>query len=459
MRPQPPGAAHEHEHGHAHPHDHHVHPHDHHVHPHGHEHPHERAVAHPADHAHGPGPEPLAAGAGRGKLLFLDCPSGVAGDMTLAALLDLGVPLAAVERALAALPLGGYRLVLGHAHRSGIVATTFQVELTEPHPERSYATIDRLLADAPLEPGVRSLARRIFRRLGEAEATVHATPLDDVHFHEVGGVDAIVDIVGAAAALDYLGADVACSPLPLGRGFVTARHGVLPLPAPATVLCLRHVPTYGVELEVELVTPTGAAIVATAARHFVPWPRFRPERVGHGAGTRELPDRPNVLRAVLGEPSAHARDLGTHVVCEANVDDMTGELAAHAIGALFDAGALDAWAVPIVMKKGRPGLTIAALATHERADAVAGCLLTETTTIGLRRSTVTRTELARRMIEVPTRFGSLPLKVTEGPDGAGHAPSAKPEFAACAAAAREHGVPVRVVLAAALAAYEASTAR
>ncbi|MFO0762827.1 MAG: LarC family nickel insertion protein [Byssovorax sp.] len=239
----------------------------------------------------------LREGDGRGKVLFFDAFSGAAGDMTIAALLDLGVPLLVIERAVAALPIEGFHLHRAHRHRSGIVATAFDVHVEGGQPQRTYGTIDAMLASAPLDAATRALARKIFRRLGEAEAAVHRMPLDDVHFHEVGAVDAIVDITGAAAALTYLGAEVVASPLPMGRGFVKAQHGILPLPAPAVVECLRGVPTYGVDLDAELVTPTGAAILAAAASRFERWPAFAPERIGFGTGTRELPDRP-ALRVV-----------------------------------------------------------------------------------------------------------------------------------------------------------------
>jgi pyridinium-3,5-bisthiocarboxylic acid mononucleotide nickel chelatase len=454
------GHEHPHEHGHEHPHDHeHEHPHEHghgHPHEHGHEHP------HPDDHRHGHEPAEghehvargplLTEGAGVGKVLFFDAFSGTAGDMTIAALLDLGVPLLVIEHAVAALPLEGFHLHRGHKHQSGIVATTFDVHVEGHQPERTYGAIDAMLAAAPLEPGPRDLARRIFRRLGEAEAAVHKMPLADVHFHEVGAVDAIVDIVGAAAAISYLGAEVVGSPLPMGRGFVKARHGVLPLPAPAAVECLRGVPTYAVDVDAELVTPTGAAILATVAARFERWPTFAPERIGFGAGQRELPDRPNLLRVVLGARPASADEAGaaaSHVIIEANVDDLTGEVAAHAIEALLAAGAVDAWATPITMKKGRPALTLAALAPSARADAVATALLVETTTIGVRRIPVTRTERPRRTVTVVTAFGPISIKVSEGPFGP---PQMKPEFDECAAAARLHGVPVRLVIAAALSA-------
>ena len=240
----------------------------------------------------------------------------------------------------------------------------------------------------------------------------------------------------------------------MGRGFVKARHGVLPLPPPAAVECLRGVPTYGVDIDAELVTPTGAAILATIAARFERWPTFAPEHIGFGAGQRELPDRPNLLRVVLGartESAGEAAALASHVIVEANMDDLTGEVAAYAIEALLAAGAVDAWATPITMKKGRPALTLAALAPSARADAVAATLLAETTTIGVRRIPVSRTERPRRTITVVTAFGPISVKVSEGPFGP---PQIKPELDECAAAARAHGVPLREVIAAALAAMK-----
>jgi uncharacterized protein (TIGR00299 family) protein len=421
-----------------------------------HEHAHEHGHAHEHAGAHGSAARlpAIAEGDGAGKLIFFDAFSGISGDMTIAAFLDLGVPLGVVERAVAALPVSGYRLRRGHVHRSSLTATTFTVDVEADQPERAYAEIDAMLLGAPLDPRVRDLARRVFRRLAEAESVVHATALADVHFHEVGAVDAIVDIVGAAACVVHLGAEVVASPLPMGRGFVRARHGVLPLPPPATVECLRGVPTYASDLDFEFVTPTGAAILATIASRFERWPACTPERVGYGGGQRELPDRPNLLRLVLAAPAvgdSRVHPAATHTVLEANVDDLTGEVAAHALAALLSAGALDAWAVPIVMKKGRPGLTLCALAPTPLADLVAAAMLRETTSIGVRRIAVDRVERPRRTVEVATAFGAIHVKISEGPYGP---PQIKPEFDECAAAARAHDVPVREVLAAALAAAQ-----
>jgi uncharacterized protein (TIGR00299 family) protein len=456
--------AHDHDHVHAHDPDHaHAHDPDHaHAHDPDHAHVHDPAEdhghAHPHPHEHGQphAPSParprreLERGAGAGKILFLDAPSGIAGDMTIAALVDLGVPFSEVQRAVACLPLRGFELVLSSCFAGAIGASHFDVRVQTPQPERGYAEIDALIAHAALPPRTESLARAIFRRLAEAEAEVHRVEIGDVHFHEVGAVDAIVDIVGAAAAFDFLGAEVVSSPLPLGRGSVECRHGVLPLPAPASLLCLRGVPTYDAGIEAELVTPTGAAIVATVASSFVSWPSFIPEHVGWGKGTRELPGRPNALRVVLGEPwlaGPGGAGSASHVVVEANVDDLTGELAGHALSALLEAGALDAWLTPIQMKKGRPGLIVSALCPINAADQLGGVLLRETSSLGYRKSAFTRGERPRRSIEIVTRFGPIPVKVSTGPWGS---PQIKPEFDVCAARAAAHGVPVREVIQVAL---------
>ncbi len=429
------------DHGHAHDHDH--------DHVHGHE-----VVIGKADTALAEQHRsPLERGAGQGKVLFFDMGSGIAGDMTIAALVDLGVPFSVVEQAVGALGLTGYALELAKASAGAIGASHFDVKATENQPHRHYREIDAMLAAASLDDATKTLARKIFRKLGEAEAEVHRTSLDDVAFHEVGAVDSIVDVVGAAACLAFVEARVVATPAPLGRGHVHCAHGTLPLPAPAALLCLRGVPTVDSGLDVELVTPTGAAIVATVAETFsARWPGLAPERVGWGAGTRSLPDRPNALRVVLGAAAAEVGQGHGHeyLVLEANVDDMTGELAGHAIAVLLESGALDAWAAPVTMKKGRPGLVVSALCRAEAGERVAEVLLRETSSLGVRRSVVERTERPRRLVEVETAFGKIPVKVSEGPFGPAQI---KPEFDACAAAARAAGVPVREVIAAALAAY------
>ena len=371
--------------------------------------------------------------------------------MTIAALVDLGVPLDVVTRAVEALGLEDVSVRVEAALAGAIGATRFHVLAPGAQAERDYHHIDHLLGAAKLPAEVKALSRAIFRKLGEAEARVHRIPLDQVHFHEVGAVDAIVDIVGAAACLEHLGAEVVCSPLPMGRGFIDSRHGRLPLPAPATLACLAGAPTYDAGIAGELVTPTGAAIVGTVARRFEAWPSLAPERIGWGAGTKVLPDRPNALRVVLGTaPSgrrASADPGATHVVVEANIDDASGEIVGHAIAKLIEAGALDAWATPVTMKKGRPGLVISAMAESAQASRVGEVMLRETTSIGVRLTSMARIERPRTSITVATRFGEIPVKVSSGPYGE---PVIKPEFDACASAAARANVPVRAVIAEAL---------
>ena len=353
----------------------------------------------------------LAEGAGVGKVLFLQLPSGIAGDMTISALLDLGVPLSVVQDAVDALGLDGVELVVRRGYVGAIGCTHFHVHFSPSAHERSYLDIVALIGASQLKPSVKKRALSALQRLGEAEAAVHATTLEHVHFHEVGAVDSIVDLIGAAAALDYLGARVFASPVPVGSGFVECRHGVLPLPAPATVYCLQGVPTVDSGLETELVTPTGAAILSTVSEKFVRWVPMRPIRIGWGAGTKGLSDRPNVLRAILGDP-VEAPTQATHVLLEANLDDMTGEGAGHALSAVLRAGALDCWLAPVTMKKGRPGLVFSAISTIDDAHLIADSILRETTSIGVRHTLISRTELPREVREISTPLGLVRVKLS-----------------------------------------------
>ncbi|GAB5543229.1 MAG: nickel pincer cofactor biosynthesis protein LarC [Sandaracinaceae bacterium] len=373
-------------------------------------------------------------------LLHLDAFSGVSGDMLVAALLDLGVGPEIVDDALA--PLGlSFSLTHSHVERHGIRARRFVVECPEEDHERHLSDILALLA--PLPAPIRERAHEAFARLAEAEAAVHGTTVDAVHFHEVGAVDSIVDVVAACAALAHLDATLSCTPLPLGHGLTKSRHGTLPLPAPATLLCLKGVPTYDAGIAKELVTPTGACLVAGA--RFTRWPSMRPKAVGFGAGTRDLADRPNVLRAVLGEPLED--ETAALISLETNLDDATPELIAHALDVVREAGARDAWITPVQMKKGRSGTQLTVLADAPDADRLARVILRETPTLGVRFVPFTRLERPRRTVVVPTPFGPVPLKVA---DGDGLPTRAKPEHDACVKLARQHQRPLDEIVAAAL---------
>ncbi|MFO8071140.1 MAG: nickel pincer cofactor biosynthesis protein LarC [Polyangia bacterium] len=388
------------------------------------------------------------------SVLYLDCFSGLAGDMIVASLVDLGVPFETVEEAVEALQLPGCELRLERVERESIDAARFVVEVDrESQPHRRHAEIARMIERSDLAFGVKRRALEVFAALARAEARVHGMPVDDVHFHEVGAVDSIADIVGAAAALERIDADVVCAPIPVGRGFVEAQHGTLPVPAPATLHLLRGASVIGTEVEAELTTPTGAALAVSAASCFGPLPAMVIEAVGFGAGTREIPGRPGLLRAVLGRPEPGSRfELDCCRVLEANIDDITGEVAAEAAAALLEAGALDAWITPIQMKKGRPALTLSVLCRREDFDRIAGLMLGETTSIGLRHYPVGRVEMRRRILTVETSYGPVRVKLAAGPGGARNA---APELEDCKRIASERNVPLKRVLAAALGAAEA----
>lgn len=394
------------------------------------------------------------------KILFIDAFSGIAGDMLVAALLDLGIPLTVFEEALGLLSLEGYTIDIQQAKRSGITACRFVVVVDQSQPQRSYSEIKRLLIEAELPTGAKELALKAFEILGKAEASVHGIPIDKVHFHEVGAVDSIVDIVAAAVGLDWLGARVIASPLPMGRGTVLAQHGILPLPAPATVECLRDIPTYDAGIDAELVTPTGACLIAAAATTFSRWPDIQPQCTGWGSGTQDLIDRPNLLRLVLGtsvdvrpSPEAHSAETNApFVVLEANIDDMSPEIAAYAMECALEAGALDVWTTPILMKKGRQALMLSVLVRRSESSMISAVLFSETTTLGVRIRPSYRIERSRHIVIVRTAYGAIPVKVAGG-DGLPR--NLAPEFEDCRLAAKHHGVPIKQVFTAALAAAEA----
>ncbi|MBM4265459.1 MAG: nickel pincer cofactor biosynthesis protein LarC, partial [Deltaproteobacteria bacterium] len=325
------------------------------------------------------------------------------------------------------------------------------------HGGRAYREIRTLLASARLRPRVRERAERIFQALATAEARVHACEVDDVHFHEVGALDAIVDVIGTAIALEHFAVErIYVSPLPLGSGITRSLHGRIPVPAPATLELLRGFPTRPEDGDVELVTPTGAAILAALATPG-PAPALVPLAIGYGAGDRELADRPNLLRVVLAEPApaeavarpsavaqvaSPALEQDEMVVIEANIDDMNPELFEAAIEALFAAGARDVSLSPITMKRGRPGTLLRLIGDPADAERLSEAVLRETTTIGVRQHTVTRRKLPRERRSVATRFGSIDVKEVALPDGTRRI---TPEYAQCQRAAKEHGVPVGAV--------------
>jgi uncharacterized protein (TIGR00299 family) protein len=384
---------------------------------------------------------------------YFDCFSGAAGDMILAAMLHAGLRLEALQETVARLRLPGVELAAEQVARGGLTATHVTVRVSAaPDRHRHLPDIQQIIAQAGFSQRVTDDAQRVFARLAQAEAAVHGIPVEKVHFHEVGAADAIVDIVGACAGSEALGLDeIVCSPIPTGSGTVTCEHGQLPIPAPATAELLRGVPLTACAEVGELTTPTGAAILTTLASSFGPLPAMRIASIGYGAGSRENPTRPNVLRLLIGAVALPASEDEDEVtVLETQVDDATGQMIAYALQRLLEAGALDAYAVPIVMKKGRPGQLLTVLGRPADAAALEDILFTETTTLGVRRHGCVRHKLARGQETVGTRFG--PIRVKVGRRGE-QVRQAWPEYDDCAAAAREQGVPLRAVQDAALQAW------
>jgi pyridinium-3,5-bisthiocarboxylic acid mononucleotide nickel chelatase len=313
-------------------------------------------------------------------IAWFHCFSGVAGDMALGALLDAGADIDAVNASLKHLPIAGWSLVKERTQRNGIGATRALVEVEDTTHERSFADIRQLLANAQLPTRVHARALAAFSALAEVEAAIHNTSVDDIHFHEVGSLDAIVDVVGVCAALEDLGVDaVYCSPIAQGLGTVRADHGILPNPVPAVVglLARANAPTYGLELPMELTTPTGAALMTTLATAFGPIPSMTVQQIGYGAGGRTMAERPNLLQVIVGQQTPANNSGVPAVELAANVDDVTGEVLAYTITSLLEAGAHDAWSTPIVMKKGRPAHTLHALCDPAMAAKIREVLIRE----------------------------------------------------------------------------------
>ena len=381
-----------------------------------------------------------------GTVAWFDPVSGIAGDMALGALLDAGADLEFVIEQLQTLGVDGWQLSAERVRRNELAATRAVVDAPEGHHHRRWRHIRELLASATLEDRVRGRALAAFEALAVAEGQVHGVPPDEVHFHEVGALDAIVDIVGVCAALESLGVDeVACGPVAVGKGTIHAAHGVLPNPPPAVGYLLAGHPVVGVDIDMELTTPTGAAIVAALASMFGPVPPMTVTGVGFGAGTRELPGRPNVTGVLIGTRATEVSrtDAGLAATMAAiggaesteelvelatNLDDVTGELLGHAIEELLAAGALDAWAVPIVMKHGRPAHTLMALCSAGDVTALGDLMVRLTGTLGLRARTVVRTALERHISTV--HVDGQAIRVKHGPH------RSKPEWADVVAAAK-----------------------
>ena len=388
---------------------------------------------------------------------YLDCSSGISGDMFLAVLIDAGVPVDRLFAELKKIPLGFYEFKRTRAGRGGLVGTRVEIRAPGEQPHRTLPDIQNLLVTASLPAKAAAQALMVFDRLAEVEGRLHNLPPGEVHFHEVGAVDAVVDIVGTCVGLELLEiSDLVCSPLNVGGGRVEAAHGTLPVPAPATAELLKDIPIYSSGVEGELVTPTGAALVSTLASGFGPLPPMKVNRIGYGAGERDFPGHSNLARLFVGErvetvegrPGAPGDELVS--VIEANVDDMSPQLYGYFLEQALAAGALDVTCTATQMKKNRPGLTITILCEPERGDALSQLLFAETTTIGVRIHEARRKVLDRELVTVETPYGAVTVKVARRE---GKVVNVAPEFDDCQRLAAEQSVPLKQVMAAAGAAY------
>ncbi|HWP60184.1 MAG TPA: nickel pincer cofactor biosynthesis protein LarC [Candidatus Acidoferrales bacterium] len=376
------------------------------------------------------------------RIAYGDLISGISGDMFVAALLDAGVSLPALRAGLKRIDSLDFRLKVTQKTVHGVRATHFQVLRPAAEKDRTWKEIQLLIRRSSLPALVKERSLEVFRRLAEAEAKIHGVAVERVHFHEIGATDSIVDIVAAAIGVHRLGIEsFSFSPVPLGRGLAGSRHGALPVPAPATLALLEGVPTEGIDVAGETVTPTGAAILAALGSRFGPPPPMTIEKVGYGAGTREFPARPNLFRLIVGQ-SAGTASGEAMVVLETNIDDMNPEIYDHVFDRLFKAGARDVFLTPIQMKKNRPGIMLSIIAEPWQRDKLAEVVFRETSTIGLRYYPVSRTVLKRAVETVKTKFGPVRMKIVEEPGGAKRA---VPEYDDLKQIAARKNIPLRVL--------------
>ena len=377
------------------------------------------------------------------RIGYFDCFSGASGDMILGALVDAGLEVERLQAAIAGLGVGGIRITAEQVKRGAFVGTQVHVRTDEHgHPHRHLKDVEAILDRADIPDPVRTDAKQIFSRLAEAEAKAHGSVPDRIHFHEVGALDAIADIVGAAWGIRQLGLDrIHVSPINLGGGFIQAAHGKMPVPAPGTAALLAGVPAYGSDVPAELTTPTGAAILTTLATAFGPMPAMTVNRVAYGAGQRDLREQPNLLRLIVGEQAGDL-DRDQITILEATIDDMNPQFFEPLLDRLFQAGALDVFLTPVIMKKSRPGTMLTVLAEPAAADPCASVILTHSTTFGVRAHTASRWKLPRDVITVTTPYGSVRVKRGFSGD---RITILAPEYEDCRRLAQAAGVPIQVI--------------
>ncbi|MBW2328956.1 MAG: nickel pincer cofactor biosynthesis protein LarC [Deltaproteobacteria bacterium] len=379
------------------------------------------------------------------KIAYLDCFSGISGNMLLGALLHAGLPEEVLRTSLAALQVPDWQLEIGHNTVSGLQACCVRVQAQQSANHRHLHQICNIIEQSTLPEAVINRSIAVFTRLAEAEAHVHGTTVEKIHFHEVGAVDAIVDIVGVISGFHYLGIEqITCSPLPMPSGWVSCAHGNLPLPAPAVCELLKKIPVYGDSLAQELVTPTGAALAAELCSAFGPMPPMTLEQTGYGAGTMLRKDgRPNILRLMIGHSTA-AEEVQRVEVIETHLDDWNPELWPHVSERLMEAGGLDVSLTPMLMKKGRPGFLLRLIADPAHAAGLKELILSETSSIGLRFHTMNRMTLSREIIEVETPWGPVQAKKIETAEGV----RISPEYEHCRKLAKEQNIPLQKIYAA-----------
>jgi pyridinium-3,5-bisthiocarboxylic acid mononucleotide nickel chelatase len=390
------------------------------------------------------------------KTLYFDCFAGASGDMILGALISVGVDQHVLVEQLQSLGVGGWQIEFERVDRSGISATYARVQTAHEHAHRHLADILKIIYDSGLSDRVKDRAARIFSRLAEAESRVHNQPIEKIHFHEVGAIDAIIDICAAAVAFDLLGVEnFVCSSLRVGTGMTEMAHGRFPIPPPAVAELLKGKPIYAGDIEGEFVTPTGAAIITTVCEEFGPLPAMKVEASGYGAGTRDHKNFPNVLRVFVGQAgAAEAANDQSLLMIETNIDDMSPQLFGHVLERAFELGALDCFLTPAQMKKNRPGMLISILCRPDEREKFLQMLFAETTTIGARSYQVLRRALARETVRVETQFGLIDVKVAQISSNPNDGSvNAMPEFEQCREAAKKAGVALREVQEAARLAY------
>lgn len=385
------------------------------------------------------------------KAIYFDCFAGISGDMTLGALVDAGLDIEMLKSELSKLNLMGYGISAEKVVKNGITGTRVNVEIEEQNAHRHLRHINEIIDNSTLDDDIKLTAEKIFLRLAEAEAKIHNTAIEKIHFHEVGAVDAIIDIVGAVIGIKLLGIEkIYASRIHVGSGFVECRHGKIPLPAPATAELLKNVPVYSTGIEGELTTPTGAAIITTLAESFGNMPLMNIRQIGYGAGTSDR-EIPNLLRVMVGEIAESDYETDTVTIIETNIDDMNSEFYEYVSEKLLRLGALDVYTSPIYMKKSRPGVLLSIIADHDKIEDILSVIFSETTTIGIRMHHAERMKLQREVVTVATQYGDIRVKISKYKD---QVKNIAPEYDDCKKIAAEKNIPLKNVYDAARRAVE-----